>query len=311
MELDRTHVVIRKRMQTEIADLALVMIRRYPSALFVGFTLGALPWAVGNAVLLGWLPIREAAYGFGDQDASSELFRYLAWMGLLVVAQAPAAGVWTTYFLGQAVFERQPTWSNVRREINRRFATWIWRLGVLRLPLVIMVLLLFRLGQPFNVSFDVVLYLFLGFLVVAIRSGRPFLPEVLLLEQCPAKSTDPRTVTLARRMRTLHHPVAGELTSRMLLIAIGAFFAVIAIYFSLATVRGVLLGQWETDSVSLLVLYPLSLWLVAGWSVFFRLLSYLDTRIRLEGWEVELAVRAEELRQFDTEFPGGSSRQPA
>ena len=29
-----------------------------------------------------------------------------------------------------------------------------------------------------------------------------------------------------------------------------------------------------------------------------RLLSYLDTRIRLEGWEVELAIRVEAMRQF-------------
>ena len=48
----------------------------------------------------------------------------------------------------------------------------------------------------------------------------------------------------------------------------------------------------------LLVIYPLSLWCVAGISVMVRLLNYLDCRIRLEGWEVELAVRAEAMRQF-------------
>ncbi len=59
-------------------------------------------------------------------------------------------------------------------------------------------------------------------------------------------------------------------------------------------VRGVLLLQWNfLDLIVLLVLYPLALWAVAGVSVVVRLLGYLDTRIRLEGWEVELAVRAE------------------
>ena len=50
-----------------------------------------------------------------------------------------------------------------------------------------------------------------------------------------------------------------------------------------------------------------SLWLVAGVSVIVRLLNYLDTRIRLEGWEVELVVRAESLRQFGKENPAPTS----
>ena len=47
-----------------------------------------------------------------------------------------------------------------------------------------------------------------------------------------------------------------------------------------------------------LVLYPLALWAAGALSVLIRFLSYLDTRIRLEGWEVQLAVRAEAIRQF-------------
>ncbi len=59
----------------------------------------------------------------------------------------------------------------------------------------------------------------------------------------------------------------------------------------------------------LLVFFPLALWLVAGASVIIRLLNYLDTRIRLEGWEVELSVRAESLRQFGNEDSAGMSPQ--
>ena len=39
------------------------------------------------------------------------------------------------------------------------------------------------------------------------------------------------------------------------------------------------------------------LWLVLGGFAVVRYLSYLDLRIRREGWEVELLVRAEEARQ--------------
>ena len=68
----------------KIGDLAMVMIRRYPLALLVGFALGALPWAIANAALLSWIPISEAAYGLDDEEAMLELSRYTAWMMLLV-----------------------------------------------------------------------------------------------------------------------------------------------------------------------------------------------------------------------------------
>ena len=58
----------------------------------------------------------------------------------------------------------------------------------------------------------------------------------------------------------------------------------------------------------LLVLFPTALWIVASLSVLIRLLSYIDTRIRLEGWEVELAVRAEAIRQFGEEATLPTSR---
>ena len=41
---------------------------------------------------------------------------------------------------------------------------------------------------------------------------------------------------------------------------------------------------------------PLALWLIGILVTVFRFLGYLDTRIRLEGWEVELRVKAEAAR---------------
>jgi hypothetical protein len=42
--------------------------------------------------------------------------------------------------------------------------------------------------------------------------------------------------------------------------------------------------------------YPLLLWLVAAYFSVVRFLAYLDLRIKHEGWEVELLMRAEGLR---------------
>ena len=60
---------------------------------------------------------------------------------------------------------------------------------------------------------------------------------------------------------------------------------------------GVLLvGKWELDPSTETVRFELALWFVVGFFTIVRFLSYLDLRIRREGWEVELVVRAERTR---------------
>jgi hypothetical protein len=308
MQLDKTHVVIRLRSLAEIGDLALVMIRRYPAALLTGFVLGALPWAVANALLLDWIPIQEAAYGLDDEEASAEVSRYTAWMALLVMLQTPSAGVLTTYYLGQAVFEHQPTWSKTIREIHRQCYRWIMRLSVQRLALPAMGLVAFRFGSPASWWWDFWVPVFIFFSAAIIRATRPFLPEILLLENCPLRSRSPDVITASRRNRALHAPISSDLFSRFVAVSLIHLFLFLSVMYSLIWVRGLALGQWNWDLLTLVVLYPLALWVVAGFSVIVRLLSYLDTRIRLEGWEVELAVRAEAMRQFgETEHEPPSS----
>ena len=41
------------------------------------------------------------------------------------------------------------------------------------------------------------------------------------------------------------------------------------------------------------VVWSGSLWVVVGYMTVVRFLNYLDVRIRQEGWEVELLIRAE------------------
>ncbi|MGB7326494.1 MAG: hypothetical protein WBD31_16590 [Rubripirellula sp.] len=299
MQLDQTHVVIRLRTMSEIGDLALVMIRRYPTALLIGFAAGALPWAIANVLLLGWIPITESGYGLDDEEAMVEIARYMTWMAILVVAQAPAAGIMTTVYLGQAVFEQRPTWSSVFQEAKRRFSRWFWALSVVRLTVPMMVVLAIRWGQPVSAFWDVIVPV--GFLVwiALVRAGRPFLPEILMLEQCPLRSKDESVITAKRRSKSLHSPVASDLTGRFVAAAFVLTAVFLSVLYTLMWARGITIGQWAfLDLTVLLVLFPLALWIVAGISVLVRLLNYLDTRIRLEGWEVELAVRAEAIRQF-------------
>lgn len=299
MQLDQTHVVIRLRTLSEIGDLALVMIRRYPASLLVGFSLGALPWAIANGLLIGWIPVFESGYGLDDEEAIAEVIRYIAWMALLVMLQAPVAGVLTTLYLGQAVFEKRPTWSSVLTQFKSQFWRWLWALGVVRLAIPTMVMLAFRWGQPASSFWDAIVPIGLVIWLAIIRSSRPFLPEILILEQCPLRSKSESVITARRRSKSLHGPMASDLSGRFVSVSLVLFVLTLSVFYSLLWIRGITIGSWELMNLFvLLVLVPLSLWIIASISVLVRLLNYLDTRIRLEGWEVELAVRAESLRQF-------------
>ena len=279
----------------------MVMIRRYPSALLIGFALGALPWVIANAALLSWIPIQEASYGLEDEEALAELTRYCVWMALLIVMQAPAAGVMTTLYLGQAVFERRPTWTSVLSETKRQFWKWFYALAVKRLAIPAMVVVALRFGQPADPFFDAVMPIFLLITTALIRGGRPFVPEILLLEQCPLRSKSENVITAAKRSKSLHKPMSSELSGRFIAVAFILTWVFLSVLYSLVWVRGIATGQWNWGLVTLLILFPVASWSVAGLSVLIRMLSYLDTRIRLEGWEVELAVRAEAMRQFGEE----------
>lgn len=302
MQLDRTHVVVRLRTLAEIGDLAFVMIRRYPASLLIGFAIGASVWAIANALLLSWIPIGEAAYGLDDEDATAEILRYVTWMLLLITLQTPAAGVLTTLYLGQAVFEQRPTWSSVMGMAKHQFWRCFWVLGVIRLAVPAMVLLAFRWGQPAAVFWDVVIPIALLLMTAVHRSHRPFLPEILLLEQCPLRSKSATGITVAKRSKALHRPMSSELGGRFLGVSLMLTGLLLSVLTTFLWMRGTIVGQWSFMTLFILVVvYPLAIWIVAGISVLVRLLSYLDTRIRLEGWEVELAVRAEAIRQFGEE----------
>lgn len=299
MQLDQTHVKIRLRTMAEIGDLALIMVRRYPAVLTVGFALGAIFWALLDLLVLAWIPLTESFYGLDDEEAVWEIIRYLAWMGLLVMLQAPVAGVLSTLYLGLAVFEQRPTWASVRAEAKRGFTRWFWKLGIVRFAFPPVILLALRWGQPASGFWDAFVPLVILLWVSLVRASRPFVPEILLLEQCPLRSKSNEVITASRRSKSLHRPLSGDLSGRFISVSVVLIVLMISIGYSLIWVRGISVGRWDVMNLFvLLVIYPLSLWCVAGISVMVRLLNYLDCRIRLEGWEVELAVRAEAMRQF-------------
>jgi len=298
VQLDRTNVVIRARSLSEIGDLALILIRCYPSAAILGFALGALPWAVLNLLLVGWIPLPHFSEGIQDEQMTAALNRYLFLMTSLVIVQTPVAGVLTTLLIGRTIFEQQVTWQSALADLRSTFWRWLWVLGVLRGPLPLMLVLASNWGQEFAVGREVFFPMVCLMLVGFQRGRRPFMPEILLLERCPLRSRSAEVITAGRRSAALHGPLSGELIGRFMVVSLMIGVLYLAVLYSLGWARGVLFGWWDWSLVVYGLFVPLALWAVAGLSVLIRFLSYLDARIRLEGWEVDLAVRAETQRQF-------------
>jgi hypothetical protein len=298
VQLDRTHVVIRARTLSEIGDLAMILVRNYPAASIFGFVLGMLPWLVLNTLLVGWIPWVQFTEAIYDDEMDAELARYLFLMVTLVILQSPIAGVVTTTLIGRAVFEQNVTWRMAIKDVRQMFWRWFWVLGCVRGPVPLMLILATNWGQPLAIWREIVLPLGFLFLAGLQRGRRPFVPEILLLERCPVRSKNPAVIVAGRRTAALHGPVAGELIGRFLTVASMLAVLFLAVLYAMLWARGVLIGRWDWSFSVYLYFVPAALWAAAALATLIRFLSYLDTRIRLEGWEVDLAVRAEVQRQF-------------
>ena len=66
-----------------------------------------------------------------------------------------------------------------------------------------------------------------------------------------------------------------------------------AVAHGLLSVSGYFLNDWHWNHFMVVIAIPTAMWLVATYIAVVRFLSYLDLRIRNEGWEVELRLRAE------------------
>jgi hypothetical protein len=124
----------------------------------------------------------------------------------------------------------------------------------------------------------------------------PYLNEVLLLERNPLRRTRRSQMTTFRRSMALHGGSIGDLFARWLgsMALGGMLFA--ALWLTMQCLAGMLVSEWKWEGLTYTLYYPLALWITAGYFTVVRFLGYLDLRIRNEGWEVELMMRAEGAR---------------
>lgn len=302
MQLDKTAVTISQRSGTDLIDLSLLVFQRYWTSIFCLAFLGIFPFAVTNFILL-W-PLTEydqlvmSSRELGDATAFQN--RYLVIMTAAILIQAPLALSGVTYFIGQAVFGDKPTLGNVLTAIWAKLSAIILIQGFLRMSILVFVPLAFLFQSPvFRPEVEIPLYLLcLCSYVFVVRGFRPFALEILLLERCPIhiSKNDKSRIAYRKRSSWLHSGMAFELFGMHMGVTIVEILTTLSISLSTLFLIGVLTGTWTWGPWMDLLFFPFILWGIATWGTIIRFLTYMNSRIHTEGWEIELKLKAESQR---------------
>ncbi len=302
MQLDRTRIAIRERGLLETIDLSLHVIRLFGGPLLACALMAIAPLALINYALVGWMMPSEI-------DVDSIGLRYFWNMTVLIFLEAPLASVFIVAYLGPAVFLEERSLRQVAADVLAHWFPLVLCQGLLRGVLVAWGLYLVTDRDFANGWIEgLAMFAICAWSAVA-RAFRPYINEIILLERNPLWSKSATAITVGRRSSHLHGPYSGDLFIRWCGAAgVGLLLTGLVIYTAVMA-QGVLTSDWpfhyslddqssapNLDWFKLQILYPLCLWLVVTFVAVVRFLSYLDLRIRHEGWEVELLMRAEALR---------------
>jgi hypothetical protein len=302
MQLDKTAIVITQRSGPELIDLSLAVFRQYWFPVLTIALVCILPIAAINAILLYPLTQYESLL-ISSRDVSEVSFfrlRYLSIMSAVILIQAPLVLSGVTYFIGQAVFIERPSLGVVFRSIRSKLWSLVYVLGCWRFSLLVFVPMYFLFQDPsFRPEIEIPLYLLcLCTYVYAVRGFRPFAPEILLLERCPLFSSKkrPNASGFSRRSGWLHSTLAFELFGLHLGITLVQLLMTISFVLGCMFVIGVLSGLWKWGIWMDWIVCPMLVWMLMIWSTILRFLSYMNSRIQTEGWELELRLKAESQR---------------
>ncbi len=296
MDFSKTFISIRTRSAFQIYDLAILVCVEYFKPLIGLLAIESLPFILLDCWLIGWL-----ATDYKD-------FRFFYWvMFLLVLSQAQIATTFMTHYLGQAMFVGRPKISTTVKEVLRSGFYFHWLHGGVRMVIPVLICCYFlsrsmEIGGP-----ERYLYLFfylpaLVLLGVSFRVFRPFVSEILLLEKTPVKSEDEKVVCFHRRSNSLHYrrgAVEGLIGQGVTSFLLGIFLG-LALDAGLLQLDKILNIQANSEWSYAACYWLVALWLSVGFLCVSRFLFYIDTRIRQEGWGVELQMRAESRRISET-----------
>lgn len=302
MQLDSTRIAVRERSLPEVFDLALHVTRELAGPWLACSLLAIVPLAALNYFLVGWMTDVE-------MDTDFPGLRYVWSMTLLVFIEAPLAAVFVVAYFGPAVFMEKRTVRQIIGDVFRYSPQLFLCQLLLRGVLVAWLAYLFVDRFEFNGFIEGFLIVVLALWSAAMRCFRPYINEIVLLERNPLLSKDPSRITIAKRSSHLHGPSSADLFVRWILSAMIGLLLFGLVLLAFVFTVGVLTSRWPAAVdvaggeiiwnigwFELQIVYPCCLWLTVAFFSVVRFLSYLDLRIRHEGWEVELLMRAEALR---------------
>jgi hypothetical protein len=296
VQFDKTRIVIRERGMLDVFDLGLQIVREFIRPIAFTLVLGILPFMLINYFLCAWMlePVYSQDY---EMEYGWYIFRYMWVISVVTYIQAPMAMSLLTAFLGQAVFVENPRLSDIFKDVYAAWLRLFWCHGIQRaiVPTIFFLAIMER-DSEWQGGIDGVLLFFILFYLWIYRGLRPFISEIILLEKNPLRTKSRNDVSVGQRSSALHDPNMGELFVRGMVTTFVAVCLIWCVYGGLLFMKGVYFNDWSHSRWMGYFYFPLSLWIVAGYLTVVRFLSYLDLRIRQEGWEVELLLRAEALR---------------
>lgn len=307
MKFDHTFIAIRQRTTLETYDLALHVLRDYLAPLALLLLIGAAPWILLDSLLVGWMLNSElcdsytvSLFGwFANGTSSSSYAVSYSWcMIILICSQAQVGTAMMVHYLGQSMFIGKPSVRDSVQALWRVPLTYYWLHFGLRLilPIALLVLLMnLNHADPDAASMINSLLAFALLASFLTRSLRPFVTKIVVLEKAPWKATDSNPISFSKRTASLHGSGNG-LFSNFLLSGLFAIPLCMGIYGGLVLVYSWVGFSWTEGFVELAIIWPMSMWITAGFFAIVRFLTYIDLRIRQEGWEVELRIRAEALK---------------
>jgi hypothetical protein len=263
VKIDQARIAIRERTWLDNLDLALHVIRANAAGVVIASLVGIAPMIAINFAIV--------KYWYGTLLAEEAGFDAMMLAILLVMIEAPLATAPLTLYLGQALFLEKP----VPRQIARDF--------VACLPQLILYQLIVRAVLIVPILTWIIPY-----------ALWPFLNEVILLERNPLVGSRGQMSTM-KRNALLHRGNSGDYLARAILAGLLALALILALVTTKNVLLGVLFG-FEEAWTSQVISFQCALWTVAAYFTVARFLSYLDQRIRGEGWEVELTLRAQRER---------------
>ena len=260
MTPDDLRIAVRQRSILECLDLACMFCVRRCTGIAVALLVGALPMALINVVLIG------------PDGADRLLPSWFFWLAL----QTPWAMAPLTLFLGLAMF-------------TDRLGVADWRGIAAGMAGAVGPLLIY---QTLLRGLSILLVLPFPFFLVALA----FVDPVILLERGPIRGIWRRSTAIFARSRGR---ILAALALEMVIVPLGWVLAVFAIdqLASLWAGRPVM-AVLDTDRPDWALGRALFTWRgqLAWWGVMtlvtvFRFVTYIDTRIRDEGWDIELKLR--------------------